>query len=442
MQTTIRPSGTRPAPGHVGNGHAGNGHAGNGHAGNGVRRRAVPAHGRAPGGRPSPGRAWLRRLVCLIALPLVVVGWSYGHALTVPGGGSLGVRTVEWIRSHGGAGTVAGVENFWYSHHAPPKGGKPPAGYIPAIGAIPPRSPISPPGSQVPGTTPSVVPGTTAHLGQPPPITPLASPPLPGEGVWHPIGRQVNGSTAMYSAFLRPDAVHTSLVTGVAWMDPKLLSARLFAGSQEPGGGPWPYEAPISSSMSHSLVGAFNSGFRMKDAHGGYYAYGRTAVPLVNGAASLVIYDDGTTTVGQWGRDVAMGPDVAAVRQNLTLIVDHRQPVPGLDSGSFKQWGTTIGNKVLVWRSGVGVTANGALLYAAGNGLSASSLARVLAQAGAVRAMEMDINSEWTNFFSFNPAPGQPAAPANASKLLPDMRQHTSRYFQPSTRDFIVMTAR
>ncbi|PZS19362.1 MAG: hypothetical protein DLM54_07030 [Acidimicrobiales bacterium] len=382
----------------------------------------------------------MRRLACLMVLLVAVVGPSYGHALTVPGGGSVGVRTVEWIRGHGGAGTVAGLENLWYSHHAPPTGGKPPTGYIPASGNT---APAGPPHALAPGTAAGAgQPPSVAHLGQPPPITPLASPSLPGEGAWHPIGRQVNGSTAMYGAFLRPDAVHTSLVTGVAWMDPRQLSAKLFAGSQEPGGGPWPYEAPISSSMSNSLVAAFNSGFRMKDAHGGYYAYGHTAVPLVNGAASLVIYNDGTTSVGQWGRDVGMGPDVSAVRQNLTLIVDHRHPVPGLDAGSFKQWGTTIGNKVLVWRSGVGVTANGALLYAAGNGLSAYSLARVLAQAGAVRAMEMDINSEWTNFFSFNPPPGQPATPANASKLLPDMRQPTSRYFQPSTRDFVVMVAR
>ncbi len=393
------------------------------------RRRREPergwggARGGGPGVRragPGRRRVWLRRIACLVVLPLILVGWSYGHALTVPGGGSAGIRTVEWIRDHGGSGLVAGMENLWYSHHAPPKGGKPPPGYIPAASRA----------------------STVSHLGAPPTIVPLASPPLPGEGVWHPIGRPVGESPAIYSAFVRPDTVHTSLVTGVAWMDPRLLSARLFAGSQEPGGGPWPYQAPIPAGVTNSLVAAFNSGFRMKDSHGGYYAYGRTAVPLAKGAASLVIYNDGTATVGQWGRDVGMGPTVAAVRQNLSLIVDHRQPVPRLGDGSFKQWGNTLGNKVLVWRSGVGVTADGALLYAAGNGLSASSLAGVLARVGAVRAMEMDINSEWTDFFAFDPSPGRPASPANATKLLPDMSQPTTRYFQPSARDFVVMLAR
>ena len=44
--------------------------------------------------------------------------------------------------------------------------------------------------------------------------------------------------------------------------------------------------------------------------------------PLVDGAASLVIDNTGTPTVGDWGRDVTMNPTVASVRQNLSLIVD------------------------------------------------------------------------------------------------------------------------
>ena len=31
---------------------------------------------------------------------------------------------------------------------------------------------------------------------------------------------------------------------------------------------------------------------------------------------------DGTATVGQWGRDLTMGPDIVAARQNLDLPVD------------------------------------------------------------------------------------------------------------------------
>ncbi|MGH9127980.1 MAG: phosphodiester glycosidase family protein [Acidimicrobiales bacterium] len=385
--------------------------------------------GRPAAARPSRGRLWRRRIAAVLIVALIPVGWSYGHALTVPGGAGVGVQSVEWIRGHGGAGLVVAIENFWYTHHPPPKGGKPPAGYIPA--------------GQHGVTSAPTAPAAPVVLAAPAPIPPIVSPALANEGTWAPIGREVNGSPAIYAAYVRPDAVHTSLVTGVAWMNPKLLTAKLFAGSQEPGGGPWPYSAPIPSSMQGSLVAAFNSGFRMQDANGGYYAYGHTGVPLVNGAASLVINTDGTVNVGTWGTGAfRMSPTVAAVRQNLTLIVEGGSPVPGLDSGSYTKWGATVGNSVLVWRSGVGVTANGALLYAAGAGLSAYSLANVLARAGAVRAMEMDINSDWTDYFSFNPAPGQPAQPSNGAKLVPDMVQGPSRYFSSEPRDFIAMLAR
>ena len=43
---------------------------------------------------------------------------------------------------------------------------------------------------------------------------------------------------------------------------------------------------------------AFNGGFQMADAHGGYYTEGRVIVPLVAGAASLVITQDGRAVVG------------------------------------------------------------------------------------------------------------------------------------------------
>jgi hypothetical protein len=102
-----------------------------------------------------------------------------------------------------------------------------------------------------------------------------------------------------------------------------------------------------------------------------------------------------------------------------------------------------VGNAVLVWRSGVGVRSDGALVYAAGNGLSVSSLADVLARAGAVRAMELDINSTWVDFFTYSPpAPGMAPGSLTVTKLLPDMRPPTSDYLTASSRDFIALFQR
>jgi hypothetical protein len=247
----------------------------------------------------------------------------------------------------------------------------------------------------------------------------------------------------MYAAFLRPNAVYTSLVTGVAWMDTKLLKTALYEGSSIPGTGQqWANEAPLAGPALDTLTAAFNSGFRMQDAQGGYYADGVTAVPLVPGAASLVINSDGTPQIGAWGSEVTMSPSVVAVRQNLDLIVDHGSPVPGLNANDNTRWGATLGGAVHVWRSGLGITADGALVYAGGSGLSIVDLATVLARAGAVRAMEMDINTSWVNFFSYDPPAGQPAAPSDGTRLTSDEVNSPGRYFYPSARDFITMSTR
>ena len=111
-----------------------------------------------------------------------------------------------------------------------------------------------------------------------------------------------------------------------------------------------------------------------------------------------MVYPNGTSTVGKWGQDVTMTPDVVSVRQNLDLLVDGGQPVPGLNATDTSQWGYTLGNQVYVWRSGLGVTADGALVYVGGPGLNITDLADLLARAGAVRAMELDINTDWVNF--------------------------------------------
>jgi hypothetical protein len=379
-------------------------------------------------------RTWFGRhpkstigLALLLALTPVWV--SLGSAATDASlGPTVGVRLTEWVRDHGGGSIVNWTENVWYSWHAPPKGGKPRAGAIP----------------QASRTTQTTVPAGPAHLAAPAPIVPFVASPLPGEGQWHPIGRSIDGVPAMYAAFLRPNAVNTSLVTGVAWMDTTLLGATLYSGSIIPSpGAPWP-QAPIPTAALSTLDAAFNSGFRMPDSRGGFYLDGKTApgYSLLPGSASFVIYADGTATVGVWGADVKMTPSVVAVRQNLALIVQNGQPVLGLDANDNHRWGDTLGGRDQVWRSGVGVTASGALVYVAGSGLSIVDLAEVLARAGALRAMELDINTDWVNFTSFAPLRGQLASPLNGTKLTEDEVAQPGRYFASLSRDFITMSVR
>ena len=361
---------------------------------------------------------------------LTPIWLSLGKALADPGlGTSVAARGAEWFRGHGGSGIVDWAENLWYSHHQPPVGGNPASSAIPQLGSAGPQGGAA----QV----------AIAHLRTPKRMTSPAGHRLAREGVWYPVGRRVDGIPAVYETWVRPDAVHTSLVIGVAWMDTKMLRATLYSGSTIPGGGPYKHSAPVSRTAARTLVAAFNAGFLMNNAQGGYYTDHKTVAPLRKGAASFVIYRNGTVNIGDWGRGLSLSPDVVAVRQNLDLLVRNGKPVPGLDPNDTNQWGFTLGNAVYVWRSGVGITANGALVYVGGPGLNITTLADILARAGAVRAMELDINTDWVNFATYNPHRAKGAAtPGNGRDLLPDMFGGPDRYFESWwSRDFFTMSA-
>jgi len=226
-------------------------------------------------------------------------------------------------------------------------------------------------------------------------------------------------------------------------MDVKLLNARLYSGSLSPGGLNWKYTAPISASASRTLVAAFSGGYLMKDSRGGYFSEGRLVAPLRVGGASLVIYRDGFATVGQWGRDVTMTPNVVAVRQNLTLLVENGRPVAGLNPADTSVWGVSLHRVVNTPRSGIGVTANGALVYVEGP-MNIVDLADILVRAGAVRAMTLDMNPFWPVFATFSPSTiNGLASPANGRDLLATMYQQPGRFYEAAyNRDFITMSAK
>jgi hypothetical protein len=374
----------------------------------------------------------VRRIVAVaLAAVILVPAWSYYRAISAEGTDPWAARSVEWLRDNGLSGAVDWIEHWWYTHHPPPVGGKPKHGI-----------PVSkkPTGAAVGAEGVPAAPAVPDHLQPPPPMQPLVASPLPGEGVWNPTGREVAGVPAVYTAFFRPDAVHTSLIAGAMWMDTTLLKSVYIPGLKEPGG-PQTLGAQVPPDMRASLVAAFNSGFKIDASKGGVYTDGQEVKPLVDGAASFVIDKYGEASVGAWGRDFVMNPDIVSVRQNLALIVDNGQPAPGLPTNADGAWGATLGNEVFVWRSGVGVDANGGLVYVAGPGLSAVTLAVLLQRAGCIRAMELDINSQWTSAYTYDQTdPANPAA-VQGNKLLPSMSRDGSRYLQPGERDFFALFA-
>jgi hypothetical protein len=75
--------------------------------------------------------------------------------------------------------------------------------------------------------------------------------------------------------------------------------------------------------------------------------------------------------------------------------------------------------------------ADGALVYAGGPGLNITDLARLLTRAGAVRAVELDVVTDWVSLCTHQPSTASgPAGPASGADLLPKMVGTPGRYFE------------
>ena len=385
----------------------------------------APRHRRPAGHRRWP---WLLLIPGLIGLFLL---WSVLGAYTTPGNESFSAKWADWMRAHHAGSLVSKAEAAYYNAHQPAKGGAPKAlNPLPKTAATGART-----------SSPTTVAGPQA-LPAPAAVPLVVSPALPGEGQWQPVGPMVAGQYGMYEAQFRADTTFTREITSAVWIDPKLMQISMIPGLTEPGG-TWSHPPYVTNAELPKVAAAFNGGFRFQDAHGGFYLDGVTAVPLRAGAASLVVYKDGHVNVGAWGTEVSMTPDVVSVLQNLVPMVDNGQVSPSATYDDTRVWGATLGTSVVVARSGVGVTANGALVYVAGPALTARTLAEALQRAGAVRAMTLDINPEWVtfNFFSHtNPADPLAVSP---TKLYPEMQRSSDRYLGPTqeSRDFFEISA-
>jgi hypothetical protein len=359
------------------------------------------------GSAPPRRSKLLRTGLIVLAVTALVGAGIVTDALRAPGDDPAAAKLAEWARDHGLGRLVTQAERWQYAASPPAEGGEP-AGGIPQV-------------ATGPSTGPRLPALAAGHA-------------LPGEGAWQTVSA-VAGRPAVEVAYLRPDPKHTSYVVGVLRMDPTFVAGQLRPGTRDPGGH-WPEASSLTGTARADVVAAFNGGFRLTDpSHPGYLADGRTVAPLLDGLASLVLYRDGHADVGAWNREVRLTPDVVSVRQNLTPLVDSGAVTPRCATGGHREWGSTVGQAAYVDRSGFGVTADGHEIYVAGPAMSVCTLGAVLADAGVVRGMELDINPAWVSGAYFTSG-------AVGHRLYPAQKVDPEHYLAASSRDWFAWTRR
>ncbi|HEV8324717.1 MAG TPA: phosphodiester glycosidase family protein [Myxococcota bacterium] len=408
------------------------------------------------------------------------VAWSVNTARDVPW---IGPERIDLAKQVFFA-ALDGWKRFSYRPGSADEGG---AEEAPTVGAGP-AAPLAP-----------LAAGASPLDGPPPAVPPLPGTGRKGEGTWEPLAFPValpGAPPAFWSTVYRPDPERPFAWVRLVAMDPRQLDLHMVGGTEHPRS-PTGFAdtgvVPAAPAVRARLAAAFSGGFQA--IHGGYGMITERGVllPPKAGAATVAVARDGTIRLGSWPAAPASGaagaaPRGAAVPPGATgpasasasapaaapvpeFLVAVRQNLPPLlmdgvvNPTRRRTWGFTVDKEdpVYTWRSALGATADGRLVFGVGPSLSAETLAAAMKGAGCTWAMHLDMNISNIHFELFRPAgagpkvpPGPgvhlghvPPRPGHPEDLTDAVTLTTAmwltgfpRYLTPHERDFFYVTLR
>jgi len=373
--------------------------------------------------RQAAARRRRRRRRLLLSAPFLgLLCWaivSYAIWMLKPTSMRFGPRSVEWVRAEVpfGNSLVDEVEHIYYTADAPKKGGPAPK-TLPVVGLNLPRS-------------------RKAAVG-PRPIKPVFAHPLPGEGIWKPTGPPVDGGPPVLVTSFRPEVEYPELLAYVAWFDHTRSAIGYYPGRYEPPNATVRGPMMVPYGQRWRLLATFNGGFTYEDGENGSTLNGKVNEPLKDGKATLLGYRDGRVAIVDWRGGPNAGREVAWARQSLAPIVWNGRLNPKLNEDpNSPDWGFTLGGVTRVWRTGVGIDRRGNLIFVAAEGQTVISIAKALRHAGAVRAMELDINPDWHTLITYTHKHG-----LTPKMVEPQPNQPADRYLTSDDRDFFAVYKR
>ena len=287
--------------------------------------------------------------------------------------------------------------------------------------------------AEVPTPAPPVEP-----VWQPSPVAQLGS--LSGEGQWQPYLFDASGRAVAYRTFVAPDVERRYVVAAIVAFDLHATKLNFVLGSDEPKSTAVVERSgriPAADAQPGKLLSVFNGGFKADHGQYGTMFNHVVVLPPIAGHMTVAALPGGAVRMGAWGREGA-NDDALWWRQNGPPIIDQGRVNPLTSEMTAHNWGASISGTVTVWRSGLGLSQDGRILYyTAGDNLVVSSLARALFAAGAYNAMQLDVNNYWVYFGAVKP---------DGSKLINETLvekmkgSDPRRYLNGFSRDFFYVT--
>mgnify|MGYP001593701484 FL=1 len=412
---------------------------------------------------------WFTLKFILIALSIV------GAMILLGGGGTsyaisqrpeLGAQIADVLRSVLGDKSVASLETFVFQVQDNVRkleyqvtGKKPaspwsltpiPTQIIVAVAPTLAETTPTPSPSQPQPTRPAVTPKANINLvgvTWPPPNITNRMGMLEDEGIWVPYIYDSSGRVAAYRTFLQPDRERPYVVTAVVVFNLSVTRLGYVPGTIEPASTAKFYRPgtiPMEDKQPGVLLAAFNGGFQTRHGNFGVMHDTFVLVPPRPDIATLALYHDGRITITPWDAKLYDNKEVRTWRQNGAMLIYNNEINPeSTDKNKLlDNWcgnvTHVVGEEVVTWRSGVGLSANKQFLYyVAGPSLTVNTLANVFKTIGAKDAMQLDINPYWVQFISVNAVKDQ----LKANPLLAEMSGYAERYLGAYTGDFFYVVS-
>ncbi len=242
--------------------------------------------------------------------------------------------------------------------------------------------------------------------------------------------------------FVRPDEERPYARVLLVAMDSRQLDLDMEAGVEDPEPLTGPHgvgRIPRDPAVYRRVAAAFNGAFKTEHGHYGMMVHKRVLLPPVPSAATVMVLNDGRVGFGTWGPERKIGGIVGvdddaieSFRQNLDPLVDHGRVNPT----GRNTWGFTLpGKGAQTERSALCVTTSGHLLYAWGDDLSGTALAKALKMGGCDYGIHLDMNPYHTGFL-FTEIDDLANKKYRSQLLTPAMSIPSDRYIQFAPKDF------
>jgi hypothetical protein len=236
---------------------------------------------------------------------------------------------------------------------------------------------------------------------------------------------------------VRPDKDRPYAYVTLVKIDTGEVHLSTVAGTKQPGGPvgkPGPGKIPQNIISSGNLIAAFDGGFQYRDGQYGMIVGSTIYLPLKMDLGTLVGYKNGNIKIINYTGQL-LENNVEFIRQNCPILIDNGS-ITISDPKNRKLWGRTMTTDIYTWRSGIGIDKNGNIVYAVGNNLVPETLGLALKSAGAVNAIQLDINPFWVRFNIFNSLGG---GKYSTSTLAKNLSNGSKEYLNGYTKDFFYL---